>query len=627
MQPVSSADAAAVGAAVAVAGVGVGAGGTGAVAGTRAVTGSRSVASDHNAGERDHSKIITTPADPDPAKAKATNNFSTTSKPSTPTTTAAAGVSDIDSGGIASIGLSPVVAPLLRSGQHHHHPSESTSYTDYSDYSDYSYDDYDDDEDYDEEYDEDGGTRYQVHEDLDEDDDEDEDSPVLRQGPQDPEVIIVDFDPDCLRYILGFYDEAKRVGDRARLQRLQSERAKQLQRLQRQKQQLQISLEARIGDHSRDPGGASSSPAKTQRNPLVSYSSTSSSATSSSDLPAALNSLAPQDPLQDKQAIIVLREELDYFAIPPPSPAAIANQDRSKPAPAAAATNVVLKSTATTTKAKSESENDNGDDSASSSRQSVEEEPPLLGRTPSMTAASVAATLKAKMFSSGKGKGKETKQPAVKSKAADPRAPSPPPPPPPPKDFTFSSSPLLWAAGSRSASNRVPSPPLPPMPSSSPLLIKTQCGELLVNERRIFAALQRNIEKAKNKAEQHLMDMLCVSGFDRQGEWGYRQLQPQRTTVISVAMVTLKTTASSPTIPESTVSSASNGPDASASSSSSTKKVQPEGEILEQMRLQEQMDKNQMAIAQKLLLFWRKPAVSRFLSKRAPFHLDRLVFQ
>ncbi|KAI8349786.1 hypothetical protein B0O80DRAFT_374973, partial [Mortierella sp. GBAus27b] len=103
-----------------------------------------------------------------------------------------------------------------------------------------------------------------------------------------------------------------------------------------------------------------------------------------------------------------------------------------------------------------------------------------------------------------------------------------------------------------------------PLPSR-PLMIKTQCGRILLEDRKIFTALQRNIDKEKNQAEQHLMDMLCVSGFQRDGEWGYRRLEPKKTTVVSVAMVMLRTTA--------------------AASPAQT-----------------------MAIAQKLLLFWRKPA-------------------
>ncbi|KAF9116590.1 hypothetical protein BGW39_002696 [Mortierella sp. 14UC] len=92
--------------------------------------------------------------------------------------------------------------------------------------------------------------------------------------------------------------------------------------------------------------------------------------------------------------------------------------------------------------------------------------------------------------------------------------------------------------------------------------VKTQCGTHLLEQRKIFTALQRNINKENNVAEQHLIDMLCVSGFSRDDEWGYRDIEPKKTSIVSIALVMLKTTGSG----------------------------------------------NQMATAQKLLLFWRKPA-------------------
>ncbi|CAG8465893.1 4438_t:CDS:2 [Ambispora leptoticha] len=92
--------------------------------------------------------------------------------------------------------------------------------------------------------------------------------------------------------------------------------------------------------------------------------------------------------------------------------------------------------------------------------------------------------------------------------------------------------------------------------------LKIDCGEYLLNQRKIFTALQRNVNKENNVAEQHLIDMLCVSGFSRDDEWGYRNTEPQKTSIVSIALVMLKTTGQS----------------------------------------------NQMATAQKLLLFWRKPA-------------------
>ncbi|CAO3665492.1 unnamed protein product [Umbelopsis ramanniana] len=92
--------------------------------------------------------------------------------------------------------------------------------------------------------------------------------------------------------------------------------------------------------------------------------------------------------------------------------------------------------------------------------------------------------------------------------------------------------------------------------------LKIDCGKHLLERDQIFTALQRNISKENNVAEQHLIDMLCDSGFSRDDKWGYRAMEPMKTCIVSIALVMLKTT----------------GPE------------------------------NHMATAQKLLLFWRKPA-------------------
>jgi len=101
--------------------------------------------------------------------------------------------------------------------------------------------------------------------------------------------------------------------------------------------------------------------------------------------------------------------------------------------------------------------------------------------------------------------------------------------------------------------------------------IKRASGKYLMEKRSIFTALQRNVHKENNVAEQHLIDMLCMSGFDREDEWGFRALEPSRCCISSIALVLLKTGISH-----------GNGPAT--------------------------IDYNQMATAQKLLLFWRKPA-------------------
>lgn len=134
------------------------------------------------------------------------------------------------------------------------------------------------------------------------------------------------------------------------------------------------------------------------------------------------------------------------------------------------------------------------------------------------------------------------------------------------------------------------------------LELKRQCGLKLLEKRNIFTALQRNVNKENNMAEQHLIDMLCVrfvflpdivreaalliendSGFDRDDVWGFRAVEPNRCCLSSIALVQLKTgiTHETPT------------------------DTNPTGVAV---------DQSQMTTAQKLLLFWRKPAVRFFYS-------------
>jgi len=107
--------------------------------------------------------------------------------------------------------------------------------------------------------------------------------------------------------------------------------------------------------------------------------------------------------------------------------------------------------------------------------------------------------------------------------------------------------------------------------------LKRECGQRLLEKRNIFTALQRNVNKENNMAEQHLIDMLCVSGFDREDTWGFRAVEPNRCCISSIALVHLKTGIAHDSPTEANLS----------------------GVIV---------DQTQMTTAQKLLLFWRKPA-------------------
>ncbi|GAA5995183.1 Whi2p [Rhodotorula paludigena] len=130
-------------------------------------------------------------------------------------------------------------------------------------------------------------------------------------------------------------------------------------------------------------------------------------------------------------------------------------------------------------------------------------------------------------------------------------------------------------------------------PNSALSQLKVDCGNALLDHRSIFTALQRNVSRDNNVAEQHLIDMLCMSGFERDDVWGYRSLEPSRCCIASIALVLLKTGIVHPPLGSSAPSSPSNenGPDSS---------VEEHGGA--------QVNAQQLATAQKLLLFWRKPA-------------------
>ncbi|GAA5919174.1 hypothetical protein JCM1841_002486 [Sporobolomyces salmonicolor] len=128
-------------------------------------------------------------------------------------------------------------------------------------------------------------------------------------------------------------------------------------------------------------------------------------------------------------------------------------------------------------------------------------------------------------------------------------------------------------------------------PNKSLLKLKVDCGNALLDRRSIFTALQRNVNRENNVAEQHLIDMLCMSGFERDDVWGYRSLEPNRCCIASIALVLLKTGIIHPPISDS---SSPGSESAEGASDDGTGGVQ--------------VNAQQLATAQKLLLFWRKPA-------------------
>ncbi|GAA5876218.1 hypothetical protein JCM16303_007058 [Sporobolomyces ruberrimus] len=132
-------------------------------------------------------------------------------------------------------------------------------------------------------------------------------------------------------------------------------------------------------------------------------------------------------------------------------------------------------------------------------------------------------------------------------------------------------------------------------PNQALLKLKVDCGNALLDRKSIFTALQRNVNRENNVAEQHLIDMLCMSGFEREDVWGYRSLEPNRCCIASIALVLLKTGIVHPPL-----SSSSTSGDIADNASTTTSDDDGTGGV--------QVNAQQLATAQKLLLFWRKPA-------------------
>ncbi|CBQ70919.1 related to WHI2-growth regulation protein [Sporisorium reilianum SRZ2] len=134
-------------------------------------------------------------------------------------------------------------------------------------------------------------------------------------------------------------------------------------------------------------------------------------------------------------------------------------------------------------------------------------------------------------------------------------------------------------------------------PTPALLRLKYACGDALLDRKQIFTALQRNVNKENNLAEQHLIDMLCMSGFDREDTWGFRALEPNRCCITSIALVLLKTGITH----AGELEAEGINPESLA-----TEYHDPTGQT--SMMNNIRIDHQQFATAQKLLLFWRKPA-------------------
>ena len=153
-----------------------------------------------------------------------------------------------------------------------------------------------------------------------------------------------------------------------------------------------------------------------------------------------------------------------------------------------------------------------------------------------------------------------------------------------------------------------PGAPENALPHATPAFatLREICGDTLLQRRKVFSALQRNVNKESNVAEQHLIDMLCMSGFDPEDNWGYRAREPGRSCITSTALVLLKTgitheapaDARAPPEPPSGVTREAPPPPP----------ADPGEWVYDEHGSAVRVNQQQLNTAQKLLLFWRKPA-------------------
>ncbi|KAL2432828.1 hypothetical protein ABEF94_014307 [Exophiala dermatitidis] len=108
-------------------------------------------------------------------------------------------------------------------------------------------------------------------------------------------------------------------------------------------------------------------------------------------------------------------------------------------------------------------------------------------------------------------------------------------------------------------------PPRPDIEAVEMTEVKRAAGRCLLKQNGIFSGLKRSEEVGTT--EQHLIEMLTAGGFDHDDTWGHRAGEPNKAVICSLALARLRTDI--------------------------------KGDIA---------GSNAVGMAQKLLLFWRKPA-------------------
>lgn len=161
--------------------------------------------------------------------------------------------------------------------------------------------------------------------------------------------------------------------------------------------------------------------------------------------------------------------------------------------------------------------------------------------------------------------------------------------------------------------------PSEPVSEEDARALRRSAGRYLVSADGIFGGLRKSTQNGSvGAAEQHLIDMLCASGFDREDAWAKRYVEPNRACVTSIALALLRPSGSSrgsdgAGSATGSVNNAGSRPgtadaqvQSSASQPGSTATATTTGSASSSAAANAAAAA--AATSQKLLLFWRKPA-------------------
>lgn len=169
-------------------------------------------------------------------------------------------------------------------------------------------------------------------------------------------------------------------------------------------------------------------------------------------------------------------------------------------------------------------------------------------------------------------------------------------------------------------------PPLSGFDADNVRHCKLAVAQYLLTNKQIFSGLGYDpqldplIHQHLGAAEQHLLDMLCASGFQTTGHWGSRSLEPGKCVVLSLSLVRLQN--QPPVTPGNNISGTDTPPESpllmpvasNASVSSTARKSRSRIASLASSasraasRSLSKSRKSENTNHSKLLLFWRKPA-------------------